>query len=108
MNLSLSKSQKKVIKKFNKFLCDGNLNKKDIPLEAQSVEDASDHIMRQPDFLINKSQIDINFEATETENMLLGTGEPGHSRLGQKIRDKEVSAGTSSIYLKYSYKGERN
>ncbi|KAJ8927850.1 hypothetical protein NQ314_019652, partial [Rhamnusium bicolor] len=38
LNFSLSKSQKKVIKKFNKYLENGILSKKDIPLEAQCSE----------------------------------------------------------------------
>lgn len=81
LNVSLSKSQKKIIKKFNKFLDDGEL-KKYIPLECLDTTHEGDileeKLVKTPP-LINLDGIIVNNALTETsdekEYIAFGSGD---------------------------------
>lgn len=80
LNISLSKSQKKIIKKLNKFLENGVLNEKDFPAEGSDLNyEAQPEVFNKfepniifKDIKVNKNEL-INDEEVCSFH---GTGEP--------------------------------
>lgn len=97
LNISLSKSQKKVLKRVNKFLENGVLNKKDFPIEASENQqcDMQQAMLKNPEPVINLGKVKQNLNKNENEITVdHGTGEPFHTEsVGMQknsLRDGEL------------------